>query len=177
MTCRDALNLLPLFFDGELDAHQMRAVALHSTRCDHCEIELRHLERVQELVSAQIHAAVEEVDCTALWPAIDRRLGTIRVSWGTRLRAWWSAQEHAWFIQAPALAAVAALAVLALLVFARAPHSTTHPEASRVAAVDDAALINSLDADVDSVAVLNDPETHTTVLWVSDDSSMGGVAP
>ena len=30
MTCREASNLLPLFFDGELDARQMRVIALQS---------------------------------------------------------------------------------------------------------------------------------------------------
>lgn len=176
MTCREALNLLPLFFDGELDAHQMRAVALHSTRCGSCEDELRRMERVQELVGAQVTAAVDEVDFGALWRGIDRGLGTARVSWWTRARVWWSEGEHDWMIRVPAFAAAAAVAVLAFLLLTRAPQ-TTQPNASQVASVDNAASIESLDSDVDTVTVLNDPETRTTVLWVNDDTVGGGDTP
>ena len=172
MTCREALNLLPLFFDGELDAHQMRAVALHSTRCGSCEDQLRRMERVQELVGTQVSAAVDEIDFGALWRGIDQSLGTARVSWWTRARAWWSEGEHGWMIRVPAFAAAAAVAVLAFLLFTRAPQ-TTQPDASQVASVDNAASIESLDSDVDAVTVLNDPETRTTVLWVSDDTPSG----
>ena len=89
MTCREASNLLPLFFDGELDAHQMRAVALHSTRCDDCEGELRRMERVQGMIGAHVNAAVDEIDLSALWRGIDARLETVHISWWMRVRAWW----------------------------------------------------------------------------------------
>jgi anti-sigma factor RsiW len=177
MTCRETLNLLPLFFDGELDAHQMRAVALHSTRCGSCEDELRRMERVQELVSAEVNAAVDEVDFGTLWRGIDQRLSTVRVSSWTRLRAWWSEGDHPWAIRVPALAAAAAAAVLGFLLLTRAPQPSTQPDASQVASVDNTASIESLDSDVDAVTVLNDPETRTTVLWVSDDTPGGGDTP
>ena len=177
MTCREALNLLPLFFDGEIDAHQMRAVALHSTRCGSCEDELRRLERVQELVGAQVTAAVDEVDFGALWRGIDRGLGTAGVSWWTRARVWWSEGEHGWMIRVPAFAAAAAVAGLAFLLLTRTPQSTVQPDASQLASMDNAASIESLDSDVDAVTVLNDPETRTTVLWVSDDTPSAGGTP
>ena len=177
MTCRETSNLLPLFFDGELDARQMRAVALHSTRCQTCEAELRQLEQGQDLISEQIRSAVDEIDFSNFWPAIERRLGPARVRRWTRLQVWWQEDEHPWMMRVPAFAAVAAIAVLAFLFFARAPQPTVAPEAARVAAVDNAASIDSLDTDVDSVAVLSDPETRTTVLWVSEDSGTGGEVP
>jgi anti-sigma factor RsiW len=176
MTCREALNLLPLFFDGELDAHQMRAVALHSTRCGGCEAELRRMERVQELVNTEITAAVDEIDFGVLWRGIDQRLGTVRVSWWTRLRGWWNEGDHPWLIRVPALAAAAAALVLGFLLLTRTPQ-TTQPDASQVASVDNAASIESLESDVDAVTVLNDPETRTTVLWVSDDAPGDGDTP
>jgi len=176
MTCREALNLLPLFFDGELDANQMRAVALHSTRCGGCEDELRRMERLQEAISAQVIGAVDEVDFAVLWRGIDERLGTSHVSWWTRARAWWSEGERGWVIKVPAFAAAAAVALLGFLLWTRtAP--TTQPDASQVASVDNAASIESLDSDVDAVTVLNDAETRTTVIWVSDDTPAGGDAP
>jgi hypothetical protein len=177
MTCREASNLLPLFFDGELDARQMRAVALHSSRCGGCEGELRNLERLQELVSEKITTDLEEIDFTTLWPAVERQLGPIRTPWWPRLRAWWIDGDHQWLVRLPVFAAAAAIAVLALLIFTRAQQPTTQPDAPQVAAVDNAASIESVDADSDSVAVLSDPQTRTTVLWVSEDSPTGRDVP
>jgi anti-sigma factor RsiW len=173
MTCRESSNLLPLFLDGELDSHQMRAVALHGSRCPTCESELRALERLQELVSDTINARADEIDLSNFWPAVERELGSARISWWTRARLWWGETDHGWLIRMPAYAALAAVAILALLLFTRTPPSSVEPDAARIAAVDNAASIDSLETDVDSVAVLNDPDTHTTVLWVSDDSISG----
>jgi hypothetical protein len=54
---------------------------------------------------------------------------------------------------------------------------TTQPGTPVVASVDAPALIDSLDSDMESVAVVNDPDTGATVLWVSDDLPVGGEAP
>ncbi len=168
MTCREVSNLLPLFFDGELDPRQMRAVALHSTRCTTCEQDLRQLERVQELVSDTISTAVDDIDFETFWPGVQRRLSTVRQPWWPRLRAWMGDGERAWMIRLPAFAVAALVAALVFLLLGRVQQPTTAPGASQIAAVDNATSIESLDTDVDSVAVLNDPETQTTVLWVND---------
>jgi hypothetical protein len=42
------------------------------------------------------------------------------------------------------------------------------PGPPQVAVADNATTIDSLDTDVDAVAVLSDPETRTMVLWVND---------
>jgi anti-sigma factor RsiW len=169
MTCREASNLLPRFFDGELDAHQMRAVALHSTRCGTCEAELRELERVQELVSRSVTAPVDEIDLSGLWSAVECRLTTVHVSWWTRVADWWSDGEGQWAVRVPVFAAAAAIAVLALWFLVRV-QPTTQPEAPQVATVDNAATLDSLDTGVDSVTMLNDPETRTMVLWVDEEA-------
>jgi hypothetical protein len=174
MTCRDAAALLPLFFDGELDANQMRAVALHSTRCVDCETALRQLERLQDLVSAHVVAAVEDVDLSSFWSDIERRLGPTHVSWLERLRTWWDERDRAWAMPAwPALAAVGVAIAIGFVLAARVQTPTTHPDAGQVATRDNAALLDSLDTDASSVAVLSDPETRTMVLWVSDDEAVG----
>jgi len=175
MTCRESENLLPLFLDGELDARQMRAVALHSSRCRPCEQALRHLERMQELVSSAIQARVDEVDFSAFWPAIERQLGERPLGWWQRLGVWWRAGEHPWAVRLPALGAAMAVALAALFFFTRVAPRTSEPAAPRLAAVDNAAIIDSLETDLDSVAVVSDPETRTTVLWVSDNTVVGEV--
>jgi anti-sigma-K factor RskA len=175
MTCREASNLLPLFFDGELDARQMRAVAMHSTRCNPCETALREIERLQEVVSVTVNARVEEIDLSRLWTTIEPRLVVRQPSWWERVRARWPSASP-WSVGIPAFAAAAAIAVLAFLFLAHSQQPAAMPPAApQMAAVDNAASIDSLDADVESVTVLNDPETRTTVLWVSDDTSVGDV--
>jgi len=176
VTCRDVSNLLPLFFDGELDPRQMRAVALHGTRCGACEGELRQLERVQELVSVSIAASVDEIDLNTFWPAIERQIGTTGMPWWKRVRDWWTEEERRWAVRIPAYAAMAALALFAVFFFTRT-HSAPTLEPPQIAANDNAASIETLDSDVDSVAVLSDPETRTTVLWVSEDTPVGGDVP
>lgn len=177
MTCRDASTLLPRFLDGELDPRQMRMVALHGTKCGACEQELRQLEHLQELISDTVNTRVDEIDFASFWPGIERQLGTVRVSWRQWLSIWWGDGDHRWVIGVPAFAAAAVIALFAFLFFTRVPPSATQPQGPRVAAVDNAASIDSLSTDVDSVAVLNDPETSTTVLWVSDDTPTGGNTP
>jgi len=173
MTCREVENLLPLFFDGELEARQMRAVALHSTRCGTCEAELRELERIQELVSDAVHTRVEDVDLSNFWATIEPRLTPPRDGWWTRVQTWWAEHDHGWLIRVPAFGAALAVALLAAFLYLRNTQPTTAPAAPQLAAVDNAASIDSLDTDSESVAVLNDPETRTTVLWVSDDKIVG----
>ena len=165
MTCREALPLLPLFFDGELDARQMRAVALHSSRCRECETEIRTLERLQELVSDTLHARADDLDLTGLWSSVAARLEPARRGWWQRAVLWWSEHEGAWAMRWPAVGAAVAAALLAVFAFMRAQQPAVQPAARQVAAVDNAAMIDSLDTDLDSVA-----ETRTTVLWVSDDT-------
>lgn len=177
MTCRESLNLLPLFFDGELDAHQMRAVALHSTRCSGCEDELRRMERVQELIGTQVNAAVDEIDFSALWRGIDQQLAVVRISWWSRVRTWWTESEHPWVVRVPAFAAAAAAALFAFLLLTRSPQPTTRPDASQLASMDNAASIETLDSDLDAVTVLNDPETRTQALWVNDEMPVGEDTP
>jgi anti-sigma-K factor RskA len=172
MTCREVLNLLPLFFDGELDPRQMRTVAIHSTRCVACETALREIERLQELINSSVSAKVDEIDLSSLWCTIERQLGTHRLSWWQRLRHRWEDRDP-WSLGVPAFAAAAAIAVLAFLFFVRAPQpAAVPPAAPQVAVVDNTASIDELATDGDA-AMFNDPETRTTVLWVSDDTSAG----
>ncbi len=172
MTCREALNLVPLLLDGELESRQMRALVMHSTRCTPCETELRQLERLQEMVSDSVNARVDELDLSNFWPNIEQRLGTLELSWWHRLRTWWDTSERRWTVQIPAFAAAAAvIAGLALVFFFRNPQTLPDPAGAQVA--DNTATIEQLETDADSVAVVNDPETRTTALWLVDDTVPG----
>lgn len=167
MTCRETRPLLPLFFDGELEARQMRAVALHSTRCPDCEDELRHFERLQEAVSAHVAAMVEDVDLSQIWAGVAPRLPSRAPSLVQRLRGWWDEQELGWLVRGPAFAAVAGVTLLGLAMWQRTDAPPNQPIASHV---DNSAVLDSVQSSVDSVALVTDAETNTTLLWIMDDT-------
>jgi anti-sigma factor RsiW len=169
MNCRETRPLLPLFFDGELEARQMRAVALHSTRCTDCEGELRHLERLQDVVASGIAALVDDFDMAQVWSAVGPRLAVRTPSLRDRVQTWWAERNFGWMLRAPVLGAAAAAVALGLAMWLR--HDTavlTHEIASRI---DNSAVLDSVQSSVDSVALVTDAETNTTLLWVMDDSA------
>lgn len=167
MTCREASNLLPLLFDGELAPHQMRAVALHSAGCPACEAELRDLERVQRLVRDTITAAVDTLDFSSFWPDVERRLEAAPTTPWARVRTWWAGAGR-WTLRVPAYAAVAAVVALALVLATRlAPKPGPQPGV-QIAAMGSAAWIDSVDADGRAVLLLEDGESDTALLWVGD---------
>ena len=171
MNCRETRPLLPLFFDGELEARQMRAVALHSTRCPACEDELRHFERLQEAVATHISSMVDDLDLGQIWAGVSPRLGSRAPSLARRLRARWEELQFGWSLRGPMFAAAAA-AVLLTLALWQGDGTAARPElASRPAArdVDNSAVLGSVSS-ADSVALVTDEETNTTLLWIMDDT-------
>jgi len=167
MNCRETKPLLPLFFDGELEARQMRAVALHSTRCSDCEDELRQFERLQDAVAVHVSAMVEEIDLSQVWAGVAPRLSRRAPSLLQRARSWWDEQEFGWLLRGPAFAAVAGLTLLALAMWQSGEPVTRQPIASRV---DNSAVLDSVQTGVDSVALVTDAETNTTLLWIMDEA-------
>ncbi|MDX2168491.1 MAG: hypothetical protein SF182_15560 [Deltaproteobacteria bacterium] len=176
MTCRETRPLLPLFFDGELEARQMRSVALHSTRCTTCEQELRELEHLQEAVASHVSALVDEVDLSRVWAGVAPRLAPRAPSLLGRWRAWWEEHRLGWGLRGPAYAGAAAAALLALLLIQPTDVEKTPASTAQVAPrakIDNSAKLDSMQSSVDSVALVTDAETNTTLLWIMDDA--GGV--
>lgn len=165
MTCREAANLVPLLFDGELAPHQMRAVVLHTTLCAECEAEVRRLEHLQQLVRGTVAAGVEGIDFNGFWAGVEQRLVTEPLSLWQRALAWWQAQER-WAIRVPAYAALAAAVALAL--FYTTPSGPTPASLPVQVAGGGPAWIDSVEADVDAVLLLEDRESQTALLWVGD---------
>lgn len=170
MSCRETRPLLPLFFDGELEARQMRAVALHSTRCPDCESELRHFERLQEAVATHISSMVDEIDLGQIWAGVSPRLESRAPSLTRRLRGWWEEREFGWSVRGPAFAAAAAAVLFTLALWQR-DGTPAQPEVARSAAsdIDNSAVLDSVQSSGESVALVTDEETNTTLLWIMDD--------
>ena len=154
MTCREVENVADLFIDGELEARVMRAVAMHITRCPLCEALIQRLERLQDVISETFNDAVASVDFSRFWSAVSARAGDVRPSW---LR--WSAE-----LLTPGRA-FAAAAVIALVVSGVALYRGTAEAPSAVRA-NNQVRIDSLVAESDSVALLSEPRSNTTVIWV-----------
>ena len=173
MSCRETRPLLPLFFDGELEARQMLAVALHSTRCVECEGELRQLERLQDAVASHVSALVDEIDLGQIWAGVAPRLAPRRESLLERWRAWWEEHSAGWAVRGPALA-LAAAAVLAVGVWQMQGPGLIGEVAKVDERIDNSAVLDSVQSSVDSVALVTEPETNTTLLWIMDD--VGAVA-
>lgn len=168
MTCRETRPLLPLFFDGELEARQMRAVALHSTRCPDCEIELRRFERLQDAIASSVSALVDDIDLGQIWAGVAPRLASRAPSLSRRLRAWWDEREFGWaMLRGPAFVAAAVAALLALVLLQRDAPKTGEEIAKKI---DNSAVLDSVQSSVDSVALVTDAETNTTLLWIMDEA-------
>ena len=174
-SCREARPLLPLFFDGELEARQMRAVALHSTRCPECEHELRALVHLQEAVVAHVDALVDGIDLNRVWAGIEPRLAGRAPSLAERWRNWWEAHGRGWGMRGPAFAGFAAAALLALVIIQPDGGGVSAPTdvAKRLPKdkIDNSAKVDSMQSSVDSVALVTDAETNTTLLWIMDDAA------
>lgn len=174
MTCRETLPLLPLFFDGELEARQMRAVALHSTRCAECERELRSLERLQESIAVHVGALVDEIDLSRVWAGVAPRLAPRAPAFGDRVRAWWAEWEAGWGLRGPAFAGLAMAGLIAVGVVTQWPGPGPKVERDvrgRSARIDNSVKLDSMQSSVDSVALVTDAETNTTLLWIMDDAA------
>jgi len=163
MNCRECRPLLPLFLDGELEARQMREVALHSTRCVECEGELRGMERLQELVANDVAAMVDEIDLGQVWAGVSARLTPTSRPLRERLSDWWEEANPLRYAWMPVSAAAVA-AVLALLLW-QTPSTTP---SAQVAGVDNSAIVETVQSDGNAIAFHRDSLTNTTVLWVTD---------
>lgn len=171
-TCRETRPLLPLFFDGELEARQMRAVALHSTRCPDCEHDLRELEHLQDALAAHVGALVDGIDLNQVWAAVEPRLRGSAPSLAERWRTWWEEHGAGWRLRGPAFGGLLAAAALALVILQPGDGGPAAPVVARPAAdkIDNSAKVDSMQSSVDSVALVTDAETNTTLLWIMDDA-------
>jgi len=161
MICRDIENMLDRFLDGELEARSMRAVALHVTRCPACERLLQELERLQDMVVEGVNEAVARVDFTRFWSDIAGQAEVVQRSFGgvrERLRA-----------AAARPAVIAAVMAVALLVSALEIWRVgTSLSAVAPGPANNQARIDSLVSDAPSVALLSEPVSNTTVIWVDE---------
>lgn len=188
MKCPEITPLVPRFFDGELDGGLMRKIALHITRCDECERELRALERVQDLVVEHVGAATAGIDVDSIWHAVSAGIDEKPRSWTRRLESWWDDLEL-WSPMAVWPAAAAAAAVfLAINLWSASDSGIRGVDRPGIAGaeiaerivqvrndnllreamneIDNSAVFESIVGGVDTLMV--EPKTQTAVIWIND---------
>ena len=93
-SCQDFARRFDGFLDGEMDAHSLRAMALHASHCPACGLDLENAETLQELILKAVEGEVERLDTSALWTAIEGRLEPQRTPLRIRLRGYF--EERSW---------------------------------------------------------------------------------
>ncbi len=153
------------FLDGELDAHSLRAMALHAGSCPTCGAELERAERLQVLLSDAVEERIEAVDTSRLWASIEARLESQSPGFWARARS--AASEalspRTWLRPMPALALTGAIAaVLAIWMW---PTAANAPASVEVA--NNHAQIERIESSSPHVAIWSEPGNHTTAIWVA----------
>jgi anti-sigma factor RsiW len=177
--CSAVRELLPLFFDGELEAAALDRVVSHSAQCQRCEQEIAVLDRMHVLIRGSVEEAADKLDAGDLWREIESRLPAPKLPWRQRLRLWWESIDGGARIAWPAAAALA-VALLAMGLYLRSSDLRNAPQpAAQVAyggpnALDVPAEIQQIETDFPMVTVMNDDANRATVIWVSDETAPGG---
>ena len=163
-TCQDFARRFDGFLDGEMDAHSLRAMALHASHCPACGQDLERAETLQELILNAVEGEVERLDTLALWANVQARLEPLRMPLHARLRGYFP--QWSWPRPVPALALGGALAALLALFW---PVGST-PQRSvpvPVTIADNRAQIERIESNRSHVAVWSEPSAHTTAIWVA----------
>lgn len=71
MTCNDVSTLLDPFLDTELPPPMLLAVAKHAATCPPCDATIRELTELRELVARDNAAAVDDLDFSGVWTAVE----------------------------------------------------------------------------------------------------------
>jgi anti-sigma factor RsiW len=160
--CVDFVRRFDSFVDGELDAHSMRAMAVHASHCEPCGAELERAENLQTLIGDAVEGELGRLDTAELWKGIEARLEWRR----PRLRARARAIGEAVFGRAgpvPALALSGALALALLALLWPRGHAPQVP----MEIADNHARIERIESTAPHVVVWSEPRSQTTAIWVA----------
>jgi|GEM_PF-485236 len=155
-------ELLSRFTDGEVSDRERRIVTAHLEKCSDCRRALAEHRRFSSLLQSGVEKGVAEID----FQEVETRLQTYRRG-ERKIRAGGPPVRRLPLLPAglfsskrmyvPALAAAAAVALFVLTLFGR-PAPETRPSA----------IVKSFQGPVQSVMILQTPESHETILWFSE---------
>jgi anti-sigma factor RsiW len=161
--CQDFVRRFDTFLDGEMDAHSLRAMALHASHCAACGRDLETSENLQELILDTVEGEVDRLDTSTLWSKIEARLEPPRLPVRARLREF----LRGWNRPLPVLALGGALAALLLVLLWPSTPVPRGSSATSLAVADNRAQIERIESNRSHVAVWSEPSGHTTAIWVA----------
>ncbi|RJP73051.1 MAG: zf-HC2 domain-containing protein [Candidatus Abyssobacteria bacterium SURF_17] len=162
--CEDVRKLLERFYDRELKGKQLTAVTAHVQECVNCSKELERIERVGRALKAHYEQVAVSESLSGMWNRVSEAIETPAaaepLSFREKLLGILRLPKPAW-------AAVAAVAVAVILVFAYLPGN----QDSTFAAND--CIIDSVVAENCSIMVYETGNAGMKVIWVMDEGTSG----
>lgn len=157
--CAEIKDSIGAWLDGELKGQRAEIVRAHVQSCAACSEERRQLARLDFAIKAVLEAEAESVGATPLWSDVRQRIeaesSASRGPWLERITYAFSAPSFAWAVPA---AIVLLIGVLYFDLFTAmwpigAPRNNF-------------AVVESIDAYGQNVALLREHESKTTVIWL-----------
>jgi anti-sigma factor RsiW len=153
--CESIKESIGSWLDGELSAAEGESVRAHLASCTGCGETQRRLEKMDQTLKAALTSQASQIEFMPFWREVERRINQKR-AWYIDLLDWsrglFTAPRVAWTVPA----------VIGLLLVLM---STDIWRPSR----NSFASVESIDAYGRSVALLRQPETRTTVIWLYQD--------
>lgn len=151
-------KLLDRYRDGELSDTQRLSVKSHLIRCQSCRDQIENRNRIAEAVRTDIDHVLSGANLDQIEDKIIRRIRK------ARLRK--PSPYQRFFLSKPFLMPASVFTAAILIFFFIYNPISPEPVPS--------ALINSFTGRISSAMIIETPETHHTILWFSEDSTMAG---
>jgi anti-sigma factor RsiW len=158
--CENIRESIGSWLDGELSAAESETVRAHLVSCADCGEAQRRLEKMHLALSAALTSQAAQIEFTSFWRGVEHRINEKR-SWYEDLldgsRRLFTAPRIAWMV--PAVIGLLLVLMSADIDVIRRLGGSRNSFAS----------VESIDAYGRSVALLRQPETRTTVIWLYQD--------
>ena len=187
--CGEIQPLLSGFEDGELEPHEMHEVARHLASCTDCEAALNDFASI----GRRLRDSVTQPSLEGFTAAVQARLAELPVPVRTRIQRALDSISERWIAGLTLSSAALALGAWAAILFlpaarqlltaadlARNSPSATSNEVVAQSSVPEEQTVNSegggqivisrLETENPSVAVWNEPDSKTTVIWMPDEA-------
>lgn len=150
--------LLNRFFDQELAPGEDALVKEHVMDCATCQRVVRENERLSRIFTASLDQEVSDAHLEEVEERILKPIRRVNTPWMVKLGDLLVSRRF----YMPVTAAAAAIVLVVLLI----GHPGPEPGPS--------AIVSSFEGDVASVMILETPESHQTILWISERVILNG---
>jgi anti-sigma factor RsiW len=151
-------GLLNRFFDEELGPGEYAHMTEHLKACPACQRVLRENQALSNHLGAGLDEELSRADLERVEENVLALIRRKETPWRTRLRDLLVSKRF--FVPATAMVAVF------VLFFALFRHPSSMPGPS--------AIVSSVEGDVASVMILETPESHQTIVWITENLASNG---